>query len=75
MNWLADRAPGSDCRCRSMWAVPLAIIVAACGVPAEDSAAQTDAGPYDLVYTVTPSPAAGEVAVTMRVSQSAPMLR
>ena len=75
MNWLADRAPGSDRRCRSMWAVPFAIIVAACGVPAEDSAAQTDAGPYDLVYTVTPDPAAGEVAVTMRVAQSAPMLR
>ncbi len=75
MNWLADRATRGDRRCRSVWAVPLAIVVAACGVPAEDSAAQTDAGPYDLVYTISPRPAAGEVAVTLQVTQRAPQLR
>ena len=58
-----------------MWAVPLLIVVAACGMPAEDSAAQTDAGPYDLVYSIAPRPAAGEFAVTMSVTQSAPLLR
>lgn len=75
MNRSADPASQGERRCRSVWAVPLAIVIAACSVPAEDSAAQTDAGPYDLVYSVTPRPAAGEVAVTMRVTQSVPMLR
>lgn len=58
-----------------MWALPVAVVVAACSVPAEDSAAQTEPGLYDIRYTVMPEPASGRVAVTLDVDQAAHLLR
>jgi hypothetical protein len=72
--------PQLDARCQErrwsrFWALPLVFIVAACGVPAEDSAAQTETSAYDVEYTITPLPKSGEATVTMQVRQTGPLLR
>lgn len=73
MNWcaiLATRARRVVC---SAWT--LSVLVTGCGVPAEDSAADTGDGEYELEYLLTPEPAAGRVKVRMTVRQSAHLLR
>ena len=51
------------------------VLLAACGVPAEDSAANTDTGVYTLRYVLAPSPATGKLFVRLEVGQSTHLLR
>ncbi len=75
MTGSANKSKVDRCGFRGIWALLLGVIAAACSVPAEDSVAQTEPGPYGLSYIVTPRPSAGKVDVTMQVEQDAPMLR
>ena len=75
MNCLRTDAGRQERSWRRVWALVLVFTAAACGVPAEDTNAQTDAAPYDVRYTVTPLPDTGEADVTMRVRQAEPLLR
>lgn len=73
MNWLAPRRRGRSLR--GIWLLAALTAAAACSVPAEDSAADTDARSYALDFELEPDPGAAAVKVTMTVSQRAHALR
>ncbi len=71
MNWCPFRATRARRLVCSLWT--LSLLVAGCGVPAENSAADT--GEYQLEYLLTPNPASGRLTVRLTVSQSEHLLR
>jgi len=73
MNWLAPRRPGQSLR--RVWVLSALAIATACGMPAEDSAADPDPQSYALDYRLEPDPAAAAVDVTLTVEQSGHRLR
>lgn len=75
MNWLAPRRPRGGQRLRGFWLLPALTIAAACSVPAEDSAADTDPASYALDFRLEPDPDAAAVDVTMTVGQRTHRLR
>ena len=78
MNWSPFRAGNPSRRWRRIWLFPALALAAACGLPVEESAADTgdaDAFEYALHYDIAPDTGRGEFRLALDVRQSRHLLR
>lgn len=60
---------------RRRWLLPGALLMAACGVPASESADRGHTHEYGVHYVLTPDPAASTVHVSLRLEQPRDLVR